>query len=183
MFFTSVSHFSTTFFFQIFKWNNSSFMRSNRSNRLSNDTGILYFNTWRYYIANFGCLHFKGRGIEDNFYLLRPIFLLNGERVYNRATFQLAKEAGIVREGIDYILNDHQAAVSAAKFFYHQEEYEDSDFLFYIAYFERLFRLQYYQLPDHIAERARTLLEHRCTTTLLIIELCSSLLIFIKLFF
>ena len=87
-------------------------MRSNRINRLSNDAGILYFNTWRYYIANFGCLHFKGRGIEDNLYLLRPIFLLNGERVYNRATFQLAKEAGIVREGIDYILNDHQAAVN-----------------------------------------------------------------------
>ena len=62
--------------------------------------------------------------------------------MYNRATFQLAKEAGIVREGIDYILNDHQAAVSAAKKFNHQEGYEDSDdFLFYIAYFERLFRL------------------------------------------
>jgi len=180
MFFTSVSHLpTTTFFFQIFKLNNTSFMRSNRNNRLSNDAGILCFNTWRYYIANFGCLHFKGRGIEDNFYLLRPIFLLNGERVYNRATFQLAKEAGIVREGIDYILNDHQAAVSAAKFFYHQEEYEDSDFLFYIAYFERLFRLQYYQLPDHIAERARTLLEHRCTTTLFIIELCSSIFLFL----
>ena len=122
-------------------------MRSNRSNRLSNDAGILFFNTWRYYIANFGCLHFKGRGIEDNFYLLRPIFLPNGERVYNRATFQLAKEAGIVREGIDYILNDHQAAVSAAKFFYHQEEYEDSDFLFYIAYFEA----SVLPITDHIA--------------------------------
>ncbi len=58
---------------------------------------------------------------------------------------------------------------------FRQEEYEDSsDFLFYFAYFERLFRLQYYQLPDHIAERARTLLESRCTTTLFIIELCSS---------
>jgi hypothetical protein len=156
-------------------------MRSNRSNRLSNDAGILFFNTWKYYIANFGCLHFKGSGIENNFYLLRPILLPNGERVYNRATFQLAKEAGIVREGIDYISNDHQAAVSAAKgFYHHQEEYEDSDFLFYIAYLERLFRLQYYQLPDPIAERARTLLENRYATTLLVIIL---LLIFIKLFF
>ena len=138
-------------------------MRSNRSNRLSNDAGILAINTWRYYIVNFWCLHFKGRGIEDNFYLLRPIFLPNGERVHNRATFQQAKVAGLVTEGIDYILNDHQAAVSAAKFFYHQEEYDDSDFLFNIAYFDSSFRLQFYQLPDHIAERARTLQETRST--------------------
>jgi hypothetical protein len=102
--------------------------------------------------------------------------------VYSRATLQLAKEAGKVKEGVDYISNDHQDPVSAAKFFYHQEEeYEEdssSDFLFYIAYLERLFRHQYYQLPDHIAERARKLLENRCTTSLLfVIELfyyCSS---------
>ena len=43
-------------------------------NRHFNDAGILATNTWRYYIQNFGCSHFKGRGIEDNIYLLRPLF-------------------------------------------------------------------------------------------------------------
>ena len=138
-------------------------MSINRSTRLSNNTGILAFNTWRYYVVNFGCLHFKGRGIEDNFYLLRPIFLENGERVRNRVSFQQAKEAGIITEGIDYILNDHQAAVSTAKFFYHQELFDDADFLFNIAYFHHNFRLRFYELPDHIAERARTLQENSLT--------------------
>jgi hypothetical protein len=116
-------------------------MSINRSYRLSNNTGILEFNTWRYYVVNFGCLHFKGRGIEDNFYLLRPIFLENGERVRNRVSFQQAKEAGIITEGIDYILNDHKAAVSTAKFLYHQELFDDADFLFNIAYFNHNYQI------------------------------------------
>ena len=104
--------------------------RSNRSNHLSNDAGILKINTWRYYVTNFGCLHFKGREIEDNFYLLKPIFLENGERVRNKATFQQAREAGIIFDGVDYILNDHQAAVSFAKFIYHKEAIDETDFKF-----------------------------------------------------
>ena len=99
-------------------------------NRHFNDAGILATNTWRYYIQNFGCSHFKGRGIEDNIYLLRPLFLDNGERVRNRATFRQAKEAGIIVERVDYILNDHQAAVTAAKFFYHPELFEEADYYF-----------------------------------------------------
>ena len=58
---------------------------NNRSNRIVNDAGILQFNTWRYYINRFGCCHFKGRGIEDNYYLLRPIYLNNGDKVNTRA--------------------------------------------------------------------------------------------------
>ena len=102
-------------------------------------------------------MHFKGRGIEVNFHLLiSPIFLENGERVRNRVSFQQAKEAGIITEGVDYILNDHQAAVSTAKFLYHQELFDDADFLFNIAYFHHNFRLRFYELPDHhIAERAQ----------------------------
>ena len=60
------------------------------SNRLANDAGIVATNTWRHYIQNFGCSHFKVRGIEDNIYLLAT-FLDNGERVRNRATFRPAK--------------------------------------------------------------------------------------------
>ena len=105
------------------------------SNRLANDTGILATNTWRYYIQNFGCSHFKGRGIEDNIYLLRPIFLDNGERIRNRATFRRAIEAGIIYEGFDYILNDHQAAVASAKYFYHPELFEPADYNFHHRYF------------------------------------------------
>jgi len=61
------------------------------NNRLVNNVGILSVDTWRYYINSFGCLHFKGSGIEDNYYLLRPIWLNNGEQVKNKRTFLLAK--------------------------------------------------------------------------------------------
>ena len=54
-------------------------MRYNQ--RLANSAGILVFNTWRYYINNFGCFSFKGRDIEDNYYLSRPIYLLDGKQV------------------------------------------------------------------------------------------------------
>ena len=111
------------------------------SNRLTNEAGILTFNTWRYYVVNFGCSHFKGRGLEENFYLLRPIYLENGERVRNRAPFQEAKEEGIIKNGIDYILYDHQAAVATAKYIYHTELIEDADFLFINQYVDRDVRL------------------------------------------
>jgi hypothetical protein len=124
------------------------------SNRLANDAGILATNTWRYYIQNFGCSHFKGRGIEDNIYLLRPLFLNNGERVRNRATFRQAIEEGIIVERIDYIFNDHQAAVTAAKFFYHPELFEEADFYYQLRYYERNFILRFGDIRDHIVSRA-----------------------------
>ena len=34
----------------------------------SSSVGILAADTWRYYINNFGCSHFKGTGLEDNYY-------------------------------------------------------------------------------------------------------------------
>ena len=124
------------------------------SNRLANDAGILATNTWRYYIQNFGCSHFKDRGIEDNIYLLRPLFLNNGERVRNRATFRQAIEEGIIVERIDYIFNDHQAAVTAAKFFYHPELFEEADFYYQLRYYERNFILRFGDIRDHIVSRA-----------------------------
>ena len=58
-------------------------MRPNQ--RLANSAGVLEFNTWRYYINNKGCFSFKGKGIEDNYYLLRrPINLLDGTQVKSR---------------------------------------------------------------------------------------------------
>jgi hypothetical protein len=131
------------------------------NNRLINEAGILAFNTWRYYVANFGCSHFKGRGLEENFYLLKPIYLENGERVRNRATFQQALEEGVIRDGIDYILYDHQAAVATAKYIYHTEFIEDADFHFINQYVDRDVRLRIYGLQDHIAERAKTLQDQR----------------------
>ena len=129
-------------------------------NRHFNDAGILATNTWRHYIQNFGCFHFKGRGIEDNIYLLRPLFLDNGERVRNRATFRQAKEAGIIVERVDYILNDHQAAVTAAKFFYHPELLEEADYYFHLRYYERICLLEVFPDVRHqIAARARNLRE------------------------
>jgi hypothetical protein len=90
-----------------------------RSNRLANTVGILSVDTWRYYINNFGCLHFKGTGIEDNYYLLRPIWLNNGEQVVNKRTFLIAKEESVLVEGVDFIISKHLDAVLAAKLKYH----------------------------------------------------------------
>ena len=90
-----------------------------RSNRLANSVGILSVDTWRYYINNFGCLHFKGTGIEDNYYLLRPIWLNNGEKVVNKRTFLIAKEESNLVEGVDFIISIHLDAVLAAKLKYH----------------------------------------------------------------
>jgi hypothetical protein len=53
----------------------------------ANSVGILAADTWRYYINNFGCSDFKGTGLEDNYYLLRPIYLNNGERVKIKELF------------------------------------------------------------------------------------------------
>jgi len=89
------------------------------NNRLVNNVGILSVDTWRYYINSFGCLHFKGSGIEDNYYLLRPIWLNNGEQVKNKRTFLLAKAESVLIEGIDFILFNHLDAVLAAKIKYH----------------------------------------------------------------
>lgn len=94
---------------------------------LANNTGILQFNTWRYYINTFGCSHFKGRDLEDNYYLLRPIFLLNGTPVNSRAKFWQANAETPLILGRDYIISGHQAAVSAAKFLYHPEFVEQAD--------------------------------------------------------
>ena len=84
---------------------------------MANHVGILEYDTWRYYINTFGCSHFKGTGIEDNYYLFRHIYLINGERVNSRKKFWLAHSENPLTHGTDYIIGDHQAAVSVAKFF------------------------------------------------------------------
>ena len=96
----------------------------------ANSVGILAADTWRYYINNFGCSHFKGTGLEDNYYLLRPIILNNGERVKNKRTFLLAKEENRLVQGFDYIISSHSDAVLAAKIKYRidlitPDEYSD----------------------------------------------------------
>jgi hypothetical protein len=75
------------------------YMRSNQ--RLANSAGILEFNTWRYYINNKGCFSFKLKGIEDNYYLLRPINLLDGTQVKSRKSFWRASK----RRGRTYLGN------------------------------------------------------------------------------
>ena len=126
------------------------------SNRLANDAGILATNTWRYYIQNFGCSHFKGRGIEDNIYLLRPLFLDNGERVRNRATFRQAKEAGIIVERVDYILN----CSNGCQFFLSSGAIRRSGLLFPSSILRKDLFLEVFPHVRHqIAARARNLRE------------------------
>ena len=84
-------------------------------------SGHLNVETWRYYVREFGCSHFKGKGIEDNYYLLRPIFLSNGTSVNSRKKFFQAKQEQVLIEGEDYITNDHMQAIDAAITLYHPE--------------------------------------------------------------
>ena len=84
-------------------------------------TGHWNVETWRYYVREFGCSHFKGKGIEDNYYLLRPIYLSNGTLVKSRKTFFQAKQEQVLIEGDDYILNNHMKAIEAAMTLYHPE--------------------------------------------------------------
>ena len=84
-------------------------------------SGHLNVETWRYYIREFGCSHFKGKSIEDNYYLLRPIHLLNGKLVKSRKTFYQAKQEQVLIEGEDYIINDHLKAIEASMTLYHPE--------------------------------------------------------------
>ena len=79
-----------------------------------NHVGILKYDTWRYYINLFDCSHFKGIGIEDNYYLFRNIYLNNGKLVNSRKKFWLAHSETPLNHGIDYIISDHQAAFSVA---------------------------------------------------------------------
>ena len=101
------------------------YMRSNQ--RFVNSAGILEFNTWRYYINNKGCFSFKGKGIEDNYYLLRPIYLLDGTQVKSRKLFWQANAEAELIWGTDYIIGSHQAAVSLAKGIYHPNLIETAD--------------------------------------------------------
>ena len=95
--------------------------------RFVNSAGILEFNTWRYYINYKGCFSFKGKGIEDNYYLLRPIYLLDGMQVKSRKLFWQAKAEAELIWGTDYIIGSHQAAVSLAKGIYHPNLIETAD--------------------------------------------------------
>ena len=101
---------------------------------MSSSTGVLVYNTWRYYINNFNCSDFKGKGIEDNYYLFRPIYLNNGERVTSRETFWQALSEHHLIHGTDYIISDHQAAVSIAKFIFHPSKFTEEDNLFFEEY-------------------------------------------------
>ena len=103
---------------------------------MANHVGILEYDTWRYYINTFGCSHFKGTGIEDNYYLFRHIYLMiSGERVNSRKKFWLAHSENPLTHGTDYIIGDHQAAVSVAKFVFHPELFTPEDYLFFQDYY------------------------------------------------
>ena len=85
---------------------------------LVNNVGILVTDTWQYYKRTFGCLNFKGTGIENNYYLLRPIYLNSGERVNSKRKFLLAQQQSPLFEGLDYIISDQFDAITAAKLLY-----------------------------------------------------------------
>ena len=96
---------------------NSVIEAKNNSTKHSRPEGITasgHWNveTWRYYVREFGCSHFKGKGIEDNYYLPRPIFLSDGTSVNSRKKFFQAKQEQVLIEGEDYIINDHMKVIA-----------------------------------------------------------------------
>ena len=109
-------------------------MSTNRRKNTANSVGILEYNTWRYYISNFGCSHFKGLDIEDNYYLFRPIYLLDNTPVNSRKRFWQANAEAPLILGRDYIISNHQAAVSVAKYIYHPTLIEEADLQIIYAY-------------------------------------------------
>jgi hypothetical protein len=110
--------------------------RRKRKRKIADDAGILEFNTWRYYVRNFGCSHFKGRDIEDNYYLLRPLYLLDGKPVNLRKRFHQFLEEKELLFCRDYVLSGgQQLAIAAAKFLYQPDFVEPMDI--------ELFRLYY----------------------------------------
>jgi hypothetical protein len=92
--------------------------RPRRNENLVNSFGILCTDTWQYYKRTFGCLNFKGTGIENNYYLLRPIYLNSGEIVNTKRKFLLAQQQSPLFEGLDYIISDQFDAITAAKLLY-----------------------------------------------------------------
>ena len=81
---------------------------------IANHVGILEYDTWRYYINQFNCSHFKGIGIEDNYYLFRKIYLNNGDRVTSRKKFWQANFEHPLIHGTDYIISDYILASLSA---------------------------------------------------------------------
>ena len=81
--------------------------------------------------TNFGCSHFKGRDIEDNYYLFRPIYLLDGTPVNSRKRFLQANAEAPLR---DYIISSNPVAVSVAKYYYHPDLIEPADLDIILAY-------------------------------------------------
>ena len=106
---------------------------------IANHVGILEYDTWRYYINQFNCSHFKGIGIEDNYYLFRKTYLNNGDRVTSRKKFWQANFEHPLIHGTDYIISDHQAAVSLAKFIFHPELLTAEDNLYFQDYYHNTF--------------------------------------------
>jgi hypothetical protein len=93
--------------------------RPRRNENLVNNVGILCTDTWQYYKRTFGCLNFKkGTGIENNYYLLRPIHLNSGGRVNTKRKFLLAQQQSPLFEGLYYIISDQFDAITAAKLLY-----------------------------------------------------------------
>jgi hypothetical protein len=88
----------------------------------------LLTNTWLFYKRSFDCSNFKGTGLENNYYLLRPIYLNSGELVNSKRRFIIAQQQKQLFEGIDFIVSDQHDAITAAKLLYlpflvgHEEE-------------------------------------------------------------
>jgi hypothetical protein len=89
-----------------------------RIENLTNSSGILTTDTWPFYKRNFGCSNFKGTGIENNYYLLRPIFLNSGVAVNSKRKFLQAQQENQLFEGLDFIKSDQYDAITAAKLLY-----------------------------------------------------------------
>ena len=142
-------------------------MQRRRSFRLANSVGILSTDTWRYYVDNFQCSHFVGTGTEDNYYLFQPFYLRSGQLVNSRRRFwefhsEHLEDVGLLIEGFDFVISDHQVAVRTVRILIHPELVELEEFEEHLRYINR--RRQHFHpsfFPTRVYSRYLALISER----------------------
>ena len=135
--------------------------------RIANSAGILATDTWRYYVDNFQCSHFVGTGTEDNYYLFQPFYLRSGQIVNSRRRFwefhsEHLEDVGLLIEGFDFVISDHQVAVRTVRILIHPELVELEEFEEHLRYINR--RRQHFHpsfFPTRVYSRYLALISER----------------------
>lgn len=70
---------------------------------------------WRYYIAEHQCLHFKGTGHINNYYILGRYLTAEGDVVRNKKTLKKAVDEGRMIVDVDFVVSNQYKAIGLAR--------------------------------------------------------------------